>query len=443
MIGRALFAFIATALVACGSDPPSGAGSSSASPPPRPEGRRVFTHGTPQTDTLWALSAKGERLVAGGFSGSAEATMEPRFDAKTDGLVVEVDPQGRSKWTTLLSGDALTMVLSVAATDKGAVAVGRYNGTLAQDGSKKSDGLDSFVVLLDGSGAPVQHRTFGGPKSDSANDVAVDPDGSLWVGGHFATELEGASGPVTTADGAAFVNHYDAKLEKVGSFVIDTERSQAVSNIDVTADQVVVTVNTFDRGVASLFRIIRFDKNGAQSVSVDCVGAGQKVAEALIAQPDGSIIVGGYFNASIDCGGIQRATGGANDMFVASLDPNGTVKWLTTIGGGDNDVLYDAAVLPDGEVLFTGVVSKGYTFGSFFSEGPASVIGRLDASGSVIDVKPIIIAGRSVPYDIELVGTDFAVAGTFDLDLTPTASNATAGAFDAMVVLEPSAIGFR
>jgi hypothetical protein len=110
-------------------------------------------------------------------------------------------------------------------------------------------------------------------------------------------------------------------------------------------------------------------------------------ARRITAGADGSLYVAGDFEleGTFGAAGV-RTTAGKSDAFVAQLDGSGAVKWVTTIGGA-NEERGDAVAVDDkGNVALAGLFSDKLTAGTLTAEAAGSddlfVVG-LDAKGEV------------------------------------------------------------
>jgi hypothetical protein len=93
--------------------------------------------------------------------------------------VEKIDPRGSSVWRASLPGSSLTQGAAIAIDPAGNVYVAG-NAFTAVDFAFFQD---AFLTRLDPSGAIVFTTIFGGHGIDTAQAIALAPDGSVWVGG--------------------------------------------------------------------------------------------------------------------------------------------------------------------------------------------------------------------------------------------------------------------
>jgi Beta-propeller repeat len=91
--------------------------------------------------------------------------------------VEKIDPQGSPVWRASLPGSSLTREGGIAVDPAGNIYV--TGNTFPPQNTLQ----DVFVTRLDPSGAVVFTTIFGGLGIDTAQAIALAPDGSVWVGG--------------------------------------------------------------------------------------------------------------------------------------------------------------------------------------------------------------------------------------------------------------------
>ena len=173
-------------------------------------------------------------VVTGSVQGTADfdpgtGTFNLTSAGSNDIFVWKLDSQGGFAWARVIGGTANDIGHSVAiAPDGDVVVTGEFRGTVDFDPGPGIRSLvntsttypDVFVTRLDAAGDLVWANPAGGNRYDFGRDVAVGPDGSVYVTGNFqntADFIEGASNYYLFSAGS-----YDAFLWKVtaaGDFV--------------------------------------------------------------------------------------------------------------------------------------------------------------------------------------------------------------------------------
>ena len=108
----------------------------------------------------------------------------------------------------------------------------------------------------------------------------------------------------------------------------------------------------------------------------------------------GNILVGGLFSDTMKAGELSATSRkeGADDLYLAGLDPHGVVQWLWTTGGDDRDDVTAVAAFPGGgwiaAVSFAREIQLGKTVVTSRGMFDAALV-KLDAGGEVEWVTPI------------------------------------------------------
>lgn len=116
-------------------------------------------------------------------------------------------------------------------------------------------------------------------------------------------------------------------------------------------------------------------------------GTGDDNAYDLKVDGDGNVLISGWFTGEVDFGGVELASAGRMDMFVAKLSTDGEVDWARAFGGELGDGGNEIAVLPDGEIAVS-LITEGDVVidGETHRHGGGmrdSYVLRLDADGDV------------------------------------------------------------
>ena len=230
-------------------------------------------------------------------------------------------PHSTNVNASIFGGTGTDIPISIETDSAGNMYVtGKFSGTIDLDPGTGAEnrtsngGYDAFVVKLDASGNFVWGRTFGGNSGgidDTAEDVAVDSSGNVFVTGTFYGTANFGGGNVAAAGSDVYV----MKIDSAGVFV---------------------WVKTFGDT----------DTDIAYSIAVSSAG---------------NIHITGIFRRTIDFDpgntGGDLAAGNTTDGFVAKLDGNGNYVWAMRFGDprdGYNDSGRSIAVDGAGWVYVVG-----------------------------------------------------------------------------------------
>lgn len=240
---------------------------------------------------------------------------------------------------------------------------------------------DIFLVKYDSTGNVMWAKQFGGPNVDIGYDVVTDVSGNCYVSGTFYnTATFGAyvlqSG--TTSDYDAFILKADSSgnvlwVKKAGGVDYDQSRGIAISGNQLYMTGVFTGPATFDSitvngsGLQDVF-LASYNLNG--NIKWVTVGGGTNydVGYGVSADANGNAYVTGYFSGQGDFGGVTIINGSLLyvDMFVFKSDSSGNVQWAKRGGAtGDDDAGRAISADSSGNVYVAGEVRGTGQFDSF------------------------------------------------------------------------------
>ncbi|MCB9808982.1 delta-60 repeat domain-containing protein [Candidatus Nomurabacteria bacterium] len=225
------------------------------------------------------------------------------------------------------------------------------------------------------------------------NDYVIaleqQPDGKVIAGGMF-TSYNG-----TAINRIARINS-DGSLDT--TFNVGTGFNNQVRGLAIQTDGKILVVGQFTsyNGTA-INRIARINSDGSLDTTFN-VGTGfNNITRNVVVQPDGKIVVGGYFTAY---NGVSRVR-------LARLNPDGSLDTTFTIGSGFNNYVNGVTLQTDGKILVGG------TFTAY--NGVSRVrLARLNPDGSLDTTFTIGSGFNNILYNIT-VQTDgkILVVGQF------------------------------
>jgi uncharacterized delta-60 repeat protein len=256
-------------------------------------------------------------------------------------------------------------VHAVALQADGKIIIGgqftSYNSdTYASDGIARlnTDGTLDTSFNYFGAGAGVGVRA-----------VAVQSDGKIIIGGNF-----------TSYNGDSAASDHIARLNTDGT--LDTTFNYGGAGPSVFLEAVAVQADgkiliggnftSYNGNSAASDRIARLNIDGTLDTTFNLFGAGaDDFAQAIAVQPDGKILIGGFFNA-------YNGDAAASDR-IARLNTDGTLDTTFNMGGtGANGAMYAVAAQPDGKIIIGG------SFSTYNGDAAASEnIARLNTDGTL------------------------------------------------------------
>ncbi len=286
------------------------------------------------------------RVVAAGFTGAGTVDFGdgPRGPFAYQGLFVAAwDADGALRWALrpVALGNAAARGVVVGASGTSYVCA-EFHNTLDLGGGRtatSAGGTDVAIFALDADGNALWLDSFGGTGNEFCQALAADEAlDRVWVTGAYMFGVDFGDGELPT--GSSSTNGFLAALDTEGTVVWSRGW---------------VTDQPADNG-------------------------------GVAADATGNVYVTGAFLDSTDFFGTVRTATTSQDVFVLSLDPAGSFRWVRQYSGGYSEIGQE--VVPDG----AGGVAVLATFEGTMPVGSATLTARgaydtalwtLDAGGTV------------------------------------------------------------
>jgi len=152
----------------------------------------------------------------------------------------------------------------------------------------------------------------------------------------------------------------------------------------------------------------------------------QAYASSVVADSQNNIVVAGYYNGTIDFGGVSLKAFNPNSMYVAKYSPTGGLLWAKSFGGTGMASDFGSAVAVDGSdnVIFLGrLQSASVNFGGSFNLSPLGssslALVKLSSSGTTLWAKAygtgtLLPAGVAIDRFGDIAVTGRAMGGSVD-----------------------------
>ena len=302
-----------------------------------------------------ATDSSGNVYVAGGTNGGLDGNTNA---GNTDLFVVKYNSSGTKQWTRQLGSSSRDSANGVATDSSGNVYVtGMTNGGL--DGCKNAGIEDLFVVKYNSSGTKQWTNQLGSSSRDSADDVATDSSGNIYVTGTTYSELDG-----NTSAGKAdlFVVKYNSSgthqwTKQLGTDRYDEARGVATDssgNVYVTGYTEGGLDGNTSVGKADLF-VVKYNSSGTKQWANQLGTWDTDFANGVATDSSGNVYVTGSTYRSLD----GNTSAGNADLFVVKYNSSGTKQWTKQLGSSSNDYANDVVTDSTGNAYVTGTTYGG------------------------------------------------------------------------------------
>jgi hypothetical protein len=236
--------------------------------------------------------------------------------------------------------------------------------------------------------------------------VASTADGTSYTAGYFFGAVDfGATRLLSSDPTNIFVAKHDAKGKLLWAVQAGIGGEQ-VSGIAVDSDASVYVTGTFNgetqfgktkldtQGSTGVF-LAKYDSSGGLAWAIGTSGYGFASGAGIAALSDGSVLIAGTFTYAVTLGDFTPDAKGQDDFFLAKVQSDGHVAWVTRDGGPrctTNAVAISA--LADGTSYATGQFdcyeTGRPTFAdTTFTNSLGSFVAQYDATGHAISAREL------------------------------------------------------
>ncbi len=309
--------------------------------------------------------------LVGGTSGSGISGQKLSANRGLDDYwVVKTDAIGNMEWEATYGGSDLEILSSVIQTADGGYLLGGLS--LSGIGGEKSEpnlgGFDHWLVKISPLGIVEWDKTLGGSEEERLNVMQMAPDGHFLLGGSTQSDAgDDISDPslgikdmwfvkASSVDGSIIWQHRygGSEVEEMIAFqqTIDGGFFLAGgSNSDISGSK-----SENSRGGLDMWGI-KIDALGTKEWDVTFGGSELDNCYGLKQNSAGYYLLGGFSGSGVE-GEKSEPNLGGWDYWMVYMDESGNKIWDRTIGGSENDVMFNLFQNQTGGYILAGASSS-------------------------------------------------------------------------------------
>jgi hypothetical protein len=327
-----------------------------------------ITGGAPSDDV--AMDAAIDPTAAVNITGQTGSS--PDFNI----LTVQLNPNGSEVWRATYDGTA-------HAADVGTAIAVDTLGSVFVAGYAQNSSMDFVTIKYNWDGSRVWVKTYDGGGDDKATDIALGPDGSVYVTGNsvrggyddFATVKYSAAG---AEEWVAFYNGTNNVNDQAAALAVDAEGSAYVTGPSFTGDGPGSTTHfatvKYDSSGAEQW-VARYEPDGSEPAALALGASALYVTGQTAPQGDADYATIAYDLGTGDTLWVRRDSGptGSGDAAVGIALGSDSSIW---VGGSSNYDFMSVLYTPDG------VQRKVVSYGGAGDDGMAAI--AVDKANKVV-----------------------------------------------------------
>ena len=313
--------------------------------------------------------------LAGVYDGNPQVNDLPSVTVGLpNGYIRKFDEDGEGLFTQDLGFSVANDLHYLAFTEDAILLAGSY----------RSSG-SVFYFSLDEEGNQLGLNIFDGSgRNDEAGGLAIDPEGNILIGGTFGGglgevaevfKLDAAENEQWSYNSEGRTTLANVETDELGNVYLNQCRftnSGKTEIVKLDTDGNIIWTKPFDFGCGDglsvvssneiyfnyLTGVMRLDSNGDIIWQIDSQEAA--ILSDLDANANGDIVISGSYSFGGQFGNIElpRPSLTQNTKFIAMINANGTVRWLTNQIGAT-----DVALNANGSVFYADFAEGQTSFG--------------------------------------------------------------------------------
>ncbi len=220
-------------------------------------------------------------------------------------------------------------------------------------------GFDAFIIKTDASGNTIWKKFYGSSLGDYFARLGIAPDGNIIAVGNARAndgDITGYNGG--TSDGWVIkINSSNGNI--IWSKVLGGASGESFSSVSLQADGTIIATGGYSSttgtapgyyGGSSDIWVVKLDASGNILWNKNFGGSNGEYASDIVVAANKIYVTGQTGSNNGDVSGSH----GQSDVWVFSLDQNGSLLWQKALGGTNNESADGIKIMDDGNLMLLG-----------------------------------------------------------------------------------------
>lgn len=306
---------------------------------------------------------------------------------EADIWVAKYDSEGTQQWLKQIGSGSWDAAKAIAKDTNGGIYIGGHtSGNLVGDTqeTKAQGGSDAFVIKLDTNGSPVWKQLLGSSGHEVSNAVVTDSQGNIYATGYTTGQL--VEIPEKTAISMAWLAKLDPQGNKLWIKQLGDWGWTSANDVAVTPDgDIYITgVSNSNLGNKSDAWLAKYDPEGNRLWVTHLCKSGESASHGVAVDSQGNVYMAGYVKDE-----PAETISGWADAWIAKYDTRGNQQWFKQLGGVSavDDAVYGIAIDGQDKIYVTGYTESD--LGGSNAGGNDAWVAILDTQGNVSSIKQL------------------------------------------------------
>jgi|GEM_PF-1077339 len=334
-----------------------------------------------------ALDSSGNIYLTGSTLGNLGGTNAGGYDA----WLSKYDNNGNQLWLRQFGTSGYDSANGLALDSSGNVYLtGNTTGNL---GGTNAGSGDVWVGKYDTNGNQLWLKQFGSSLDDSAYFLTLGSNGNIYLAGSTTGNLGGSPGNLWV--GKYDINGNQQWLRQFGHDDLNKLAIDSSGNAYLTGRTYYKVGGT--RSSEYDIWLTKYDTNGGQQWVKQFGSSGDDQVNDLVLDRNGNVYLTGYTN-----GKLVVTNAGISDAWLTKYDTNGGQQWLKQFGSSGFDIPYDLALDNNNNIYLAGSTSG--VLGEINAGAGTSDIwlGKYDINGNQTWLRQFGSVGWDAAYTVDL-----------------------------------------